>query len=112
MPVLHILSHGMKIGGILHTGGEQALASLALAFTEQLLPPFGKKAEGRFVAGQKLDARASFVKGVAGGGVAPGGVGSPGTSSSVMASCAPAIRRSMSSPAAARGRRPAAVSTE
>ena len=58
----------MQVGREFHSRGEQALAVLALAFAEQLLPP------ARLIAAQQLDGLAAAVQQVADGGILPRGV--------------------------------------
>ena len=72
--LLDILAHGVKVGGELHAGGEEAPALLALALAVELLPPLGEEAEGGLVAHQQLDGLSGAIEGVAGGGILPGGV--------------------------------------
>ena len=74
LTLLDILAHGVQVRGVLHAGGEQALALLALAFAVELLPPLGEEPEAGLVAGQQLHLLAPLVQSVAGGGILPGGV--------------------------------------
>ena len=64
----------MQIGGILHAGGEQALAVLSLALAVQLLPPLGEEPEAGLIASQQLHLLAVFIQGMAGSSVLPGRV--------------------------------------
>lgn len=41
-----------EVGSKFYAGREEAFALLALTLSVQLLPPLGKEAEGRLVAGQ------------------------------------------------------------
>ena len=75
LALLEVLAHGVEVRRELHAGGEEALALLALALAEELLPPLAHEAEGGLVAAEDLHAAARAVEAVAGGGVAPGGVG-------------------------------------
>ena len=61
----------MEVGGEFRTGGKQALSVLALAFTEELLPPLSHKAEGGIEAGQQLNGETGPVQLVPQGGVLP-----------------------------------------
>ena len=75
LALLEVLAHGVEIRRELHARGEEALALLALALAEELLPPLAHEAEGGLVAAEDLHAAARAVEAVTGGGVAPGGVG-------------------------------------
>ena len=74
LALLDILAHGVEVGGILHAGGEQALALLALALAVELFPPLGEEPEAGLIAGQQFHLLAPLVQGVAGGGILPSGV--------------------------------------
>ena len=52
LSLLDILAHGVEVGSKFYAGREEAFALLALTLSVQLLPPLGKEAEGRLVAGQ------------------------------------------------------------
>ena len=53
----------MQVSGELHAGRKQALALLALALAEQLLPPLGEEPEAGLIAGQQLHLLAPLVQG-------------------------------------------------
>ena len=73
LALLDVLAHGVEVRGELHAGGEEALALLALALAEELLPPLRHEPEGRVIAGQQFDGPARPVQLVPDGGVPPGG---------------------------------------
>ena len=72
LALLDVLAHGVEVRGELHAGGEEALALLALALAEELLPPLRHEPERRVIAGQELNGPARPVQLVPDGGVPPG----------------------------------------
>ena len=71
--LLNVLPHRVEVGGKFHAGREQALAVLALALAEKLLPPLRHEPEGRVEAGQQLNGESGPVQLVPQGGILPCG---------------------------------------